>query len=87
MKSAMRIMKGHVSQSGRISLPIELRKAVGLGQGGDVVIELDGHDIRIRTVDEVVTQAQGLSQRLLADKPESSLDAFLSERRREAEQE
>lgn len=87
MTLAMHIIKGRVSQSGRISLPIELRKAVGLEQGGDVVIELDGHDIRIRTVDEVVAQAQRLTQRLLDGKPESSLDAFLRERRREAEQE
>lgn len=83
----MSVVKGRVSQSGRLSLPAELRKAIGLEHGGDVVIELDGRDIRIRTVDEAVARAQELTRRLLAGKPESSLDAFLRERRREAKQE
>lgn len=83
----MIIAKGRVSQSGRISLPAEFRKAIGLEHGGDVVIELDGRDIRIRTVDETVARAQELTRRLLADKAEASLDAFLQERHREAEQE
>ncbi|MCO6441970.1 MAG: AbrB/MazE/SpoVT family DNA-binding domain-containing protein [Nitrococcus mobilis] len=83
----MTIAKGRVSQSGRISLPAEFRKAIGLEHGGDVVIELDGRDIRIRTVDETVARAQELTRRLLVGKPEASLDAFLQERHREAEQE
>ncbi len=76
-----------VSQSGRLSIPAHLRKAVGLEQGGEVVVELDGRDIRIRTVNEVVSRAQAMTRRLLADKPDASLDRFLAERRREAERE
>lgn len=83
----MTITKGRVSQAGRISLPAEFRKAIGLEHGGDVVIELDGRDVRIRTGDETVARAQELTRRLLAGKPEASLDAFLQERHREAEQE
>jgi phage gp45-like len=64
-----------------------LRKAVGLDRGGDVVIELDGHDIRIRTVRNVVAHAQALTKAQLADKPDASVDTFLAERRREAERE
>ena len=37
--------------------------------------------------DEIVARAQTLSRRLLADKPEASIEAFLAERRREAERE
>lgn len=76
-----------VSPSGRLSLPAGMRKSLGLEHGGNVVIELVGPEIRIRTVDEVVKQAQALSRRLLAGKPEGSLAAFLAERRREAERE
>jgi AbrB family looped-hinge helix DNA binding protein len=78
-----RTSRGHVSPTGRISLPAEFRKAVGLEQGGDVVVELDGKDIRIRTVAEVVARAQELSRKLLAGKPKSTVDDFLAERRRD----
>jgi AbrB family looped-hinge helix DNA binding protein len=83
----MNAIRARVSESGRISLPAEFRKAVGLDRGGDVVVELDGHEIRIRTLDEVVAQAQALTHRLLHGKNDASVDAFLAERRREAERE
>jgi bifunctional DNA-binding transcriptional regulator/antitoxin component of YhaV-PrlF toxin-antitoxin module len=84
---AMTVVRGRVSGSGRLSIPAEFRKAVGLERGGDVVVELDGREIRIRTVAEVIAQAQALTQRLIGDKPEASVDTFLSERRREAARE
>lgn len=83
----MNSAKAKVSESGRLSIPAELRRAVGLERGGDVVVELDGRDIRIRTVDEVMAQAQALTRRLLAGQPDASVDAFLAERQREAEEE
>ena len=76
-----------VSESGRLSIPAKFRKAVGLERGGEVVVELDGREIRIRTVDEVVGHAQALTRQLLGDQPDASLDAFLAERRREAARE
>lgn len=85
--NAMSAVLARVSESGRLSLPASFRKAVGLERGGEVVVELDGREIRITTVDEVVSRAQALTRRLLGEKPEASLDAFLAERRREAERE
>jgi bifunctional DNA-binding transcriptional regulator/antitoxin component of YhaV-PrlF toxin-antitoxin module len=76
-----------VSQSGRLSLPAKFRKAVGLERGGEVVVELDGREIRIMTVNEVVARAQAMTRRLLGGKAEASLDAFLAERRRDAARE
>ena len=84
----MNSSKAKVSESGRLSIPAELRRAVGLERGGDVVVELDGRDIRIRTVAEAVAQAQALSRQLLGDRAGSaSVDDFLAERRRDAERE
>lgn len=80
---ATRTIRGHVSASGRISLPVEFRKAVGLEKGGDVVVELDGKEIRIRTIREIVARAQALSRELLAGKPHCSVDDFLAERKRD----
>jgi AbrB family looped-hinge helix DNA binding protein len=76
-----RLIRGHVSPSGRISLPAEIRKAVGLERGGDVIVELDGRDIRIRTIHESVARAQALARRLFAHKPNVSVDDFLAHRR------
>ena len=83
----MNALKGRVSETGRLSIPADIRKAVGLERGGDVVIELVRREIRIRTIDEVVAQAQAIARRLTEGKPDASVDAFLAGRRREAERE
>jgi len=83
----MTAVRAKVSDSGRLSIPSEFRKAVGLEKGGDVVVELDGREIRIRTVDEVVARAQELTRHLLAGRKDTSVDAFIAERRRQAREE
>ena len=83
----MTVIHAKVSEAGRQSLPAEFRRAVGLERGGDVVVELAGREIRVRPLDEVVARAQELTRRLLAGRPGSSVEDFLAERRREAEQE
>ena len=83
----MNAIRGRVTESGRISLPAEIRKAVGLEHGGDVMIERDGASIRIRTLDAVVAEAQARAQHLLAGKPEATTQAFIAERHRQAAEE
>lgn len=83
----MNRVRARVSKSGRLSIPASYRKELGIDHGGDVVIELAGREIRIRTIEEVVAQAQAIARRLAAGKPDASVDAFLAERRREAERE
>ena len=78
---AKRYHKAQVSPSGRLSLPSDFRKSVGLEKGGTVIVELDGNDIRIRTVQEAVARAQALARRLFADRPDVSVDDFLAHRR------
>jgi AbrB family looped-hinge helix DNA binding protein len=80
-------LRARISESGRLSIPAAFRKALGLDRGGNVVVELVGREIRIRTVDEVVAQAQTLARGLLGDRPEASVEAFLAERRRGAARE
>ncbi len=79
----MNAVRARVSASGRLSLPAAFRNAVGLEQGGDVVVELEGREIRIRTIDEVVSHAQALTRRFLDGMPDASVEAFLEERRRD----
>ena len=84
---AMNSVRAKVSKSGRLSIPAAFRKAAGIEAGGDVVVELEGREIKLRPVDEVVKQAQALSRRLLQNKPGTSLRDFLALRRAEAKRE
>ena len=83
----MNAIHGRVTSSGRISLPAEFRRAVGLHDGGDVVVELAGDEIRIRSIGAVTARAQELSRRILGDRPEAGVQAFLAERKRAAAEE
>lgn len=55
-------MRGHVSETGRVSLPAELRRAVGLEHGGPVRIEIVDGTIRIRTMKEVKDRIRALAR-------------------------
>ena len=62
-------LRGHVSETGRLSLPAELRRAVGLERGGPVRIEVIDGAIRIRTMTEVKNSIRALARESgLADK-------------------
>lgn len=82
----MSAVPARVSESGRISIPAEFRRALGLERGGSVVVELDGREIRIRTVDEVLARSQAILRKALKGKG-ASVDDFLAEKRRAAERE
>jgi AbrB family looped-hinge helix DNA binding protein len=72
---------GQVSASGRLSLPAEFRKALGLERGGKVLVELAGDEIRLRTVRAAVARVQAHAKRLFAGKPHVSSADFLAHRR------
>lgn len=72
---------------GRLSLPAELRKRYGLAQGGEVIVEDAGDAIILRTLDQVVAQAQALSRKLAEGRVGATMDYFISERAREVDAE
>ncbi|MHA3790574.1 AbrB/MazE/SpoVT family DNA-binding domain-containing protein [Sphingomonas sp. YL-JM2C] len=75
-------LRGRVSETGRLSLPAELRRAVGLERGGPVRIELVDGAIRIRTMKEVKDRIRVLARESgLADK--ASVADFLGWRESE----
>ena len=80
-------MKAKVMPDGRMSLPADLRKRHGLGNGGEVIVEDLGDAIVLRTLDQVVARAQELSRRLIGDKAGASVEDFLADRARQAETE
>ncbi|MDH2307973.1 AbrB/MazE/SpoVT family DNA-binding domain-containing protein [Methylobacterium brachiatum] len=80
-------MKAKVMPDGRMSLPADLRKKHGLGNGGEVIVEDIGDAIVLRTLDQVVARAQEMSRRLIGGKGGASVADFLADRAREAERE
>lgn len=81
-------LRGRVSPSGRLSLPAEVRREVGLDKGGLVRIDLVDGAIRIRTMAEVKDRIRALAHRSgLVGK--ASVEDFLTwraaERSRETE--
>jgi bifunctional DNA-binding transcriptional regulator/antitoxin component of YhaV-PrlF toxin-antitoxin module len=69
--------RGRVSATGRLSLPADLRRAVGLEKGGLVRIEVVDGAIRIKTMKDVRDRVRTLAQNSgLTDK--ASVEDFLS---------
>ena len=71
----------HVASNGRIVLPAEVRKRLGLWEGGDLLMEETPDGLVLRTVAHSVARARAIAQRYLADRPDVSVDAFLASRR------
>lgn len=78
-------MKAKVMPDGRMSLPADLRRRHGLGNGGEVIVEDVGDAIVLRTLDQMVARAQALSRKLVGDKASSSVEDFLADRIHEAD--
>ena len=70
-----------ITANGRMSLPVEIRRRLGLAGGGALLVEETEGGVFLRTVAQSVAHAQALARKYTADKPESSVDAFLANRR------
>lgn len=55
-------LHGYVSETGRLSLPVELRRAVGLESGGPVRIAVVDGAIQIRTLKQVRDRIRALAR-------------------------
>jgi AbrB family looped-hinge helix DNA binding protein len=71
----------NVAPNGRVVLPAEVRKRLGLSDGGDLLMEETPDGLVLRTVAQAVAHAQAIARRYLADRPDVTVDAFLANRR------
>lgn len=69
-----------LAANGRMSLPADIRKRLGLEEGGSVLLEETADGVMLRTVDQALAKAQAIARRY-ADHPDASVEAFLSARR------
>jgi AbrB family looped-hinge helix DNA binding protein len=72
-----------ITPKGRMSLPADIRKTMGLAGGGPVFVEETDDGVILRTAAQSVRHAQAIAKRFTVDKPEASVAAFLASRRTE----
>ena len=77
-----------VAPNGRLSLPIDVRRKLGIERGGDLLLDADDEPgvVTLRTTVAAVKRVQRLARELLGDSL-PSVDEFLAERREEAARE
>jgi AbrB family looped-hinge helix DNA binding protein len=76
-------IRTRLSKGGRIVIPAEMRRAMGIEVGQEVVLRLEDGELRVSTLAGAIRRAQDLVRRHVP--PERSLvEELLAERRREA---
>jgi AbrB family looped-hinge helix DNA binding protein len=78
----MNTMKTKVAEGGRIVIPAEYRQALGLNVGDEVIVSLEGDELRIFTISQAIKRAQALVRRYIPE-GRSLSDELLTERRME----
>lgn len=75
-----------IDADGRLSIPAQYRRALGVEAGGSVVVSLVGNEVRIRSAADAMAELQVEAARFLGGE-DMSVDAFLEDRRAEAHRE
>jgi AbrB family looped-hinge helix DNA binding protein len=73
-----------IDQGGRIVIPAEMRRALGLAPGDTVEMRVDGEALRVRSLAGAVREAQAAVERRVP-KGTRLVDELLSERRGEVD--
>ncbi|AYO75561.1 MULTISPECIES: AbrB/MazE/SpoVT family DNA-binding domain-containing protein [Sphingomonadaceae] len=74
----------NITPNGRMSLPIDIRKRLGLENGGSVIVEETDTGVVLRTVTQAVARAQAIAKRYTEGNPDASVAAFLADRSAES---
>ena len=75
-----------VAEGGRIVIPAEYRKALGLKVGDEVILVLEGEEVHLLTPRQAIKRAQDMVRRHVPEGV-SLVDELIAERRAEAARE
>jgi len=76
-------MKTKLREGGRLVIPAEYRKALGLKPGDEVLLSLEDGEIRVVSTRQAIARAQSLVRRYIP-KGRSLSEELIKERREEA---
>lgn len=82
----MAAVRVKIGEGGRVVIPAEFRKALGLCVGDTVVVQLVDGEIHIFTVDHAIDRVQAWVRSFIPE-GRSLVDELIAERRAEAERE
>jgi antitoxin PrlF len=83
----MNIHRGRIVSGGRLQLPAEVRKQLGLADGDTVTLEVKENELHVRSFQESVRRAQQRLKHLMPTDGTRLSDELIADRRREAENE
>jgi AbrB family looped-hinge helix DNA binding protein len=72
-----------VATNGRILIPADVRKALGIENGGSLWLESTETELVLRTKVQRLRNAQAMVQKMRKGKPHMSVDDFIADRRSE----
>ena len=78
--------KVRVDGAGRVVLPADMRKALNLDGGQELLVSLEAGSIRLQTIDEGLAKVRKIARRRRKS-GESIVNAFIAERRAESTRE
>ena len=70
-----------ITPNGRMSLPADIRKRLGVAGGGALLVEETPDGVILRTVAQSIAHAQAIARKYTAGNPDMSVDAFIANRR------
>lgn len=79
-------MRIRVAEGGRVVIPAEVRRELGLEIGDDLILQIENGELRLLTPREAVRRAQELVAQYVP-RGESLVDVLIAERRAEYERE
>ncbi len=82
----MSVTKTKMGNNGRVVIPVACRKALGIEDGDDVILQLKDGELRLMSRAAAIERAQGLVRRYVSAE-HSLVDDLTAERRAEAARE
>lgn len=74
----------NITPNGRMSLPADIRKRLGLADGGAVFLEETADGIVLRTAAQAVAHACALAKKFTDRRDDATVDAFIAQRRKDS---
>lgn len=76
----------NITPQGRMSLPADVRKRLGLTDGGAVFLEETADGVVLRTAAQAVARAQAIAKRFAEGGGDVSVEGFLAHRKEDSDE-